>query len=228
MTEHRPAREVTVVTPWLRAVGTTVVLVAGAAVMPYGPVVAPSGTGVAYGVGAVPSSPSPSSPSPSPSSSPSSSPGSSPSGEPSRAGNRPGEGRDRPRRHETTGRESRERERGDRDGTDGGGAGAAPRKPGHHAGRASEPPDAAGMPRPGDDGAVSRAPGGGGTVPRAPASQAAVPVPSATSRAAEPNTVAATEPVLRILPLGSGLMLIGLGFGLAFVALRMRQGRGAS
>jgi hypothetical protein len=54
-------------------------------------------------------------------------------------------------------------------------------------------------------------------------------VPSATSRAAEPDAVASsTEPVLRILPLGSGLMLIGLGFGLAFVALRMRQGRGAS
>jgi hypothetical protein len=53
-------------------------------------------------------------------------------------------------------------------------------------------------------------------------------VPSATSRAAEPNAVASTEPVLRILPLGSGLMLIGLGFGLAFVALRMRQGRGTS
>ncbi|MFC8366966.1 MULTISPECIES: hypothetical protein [unclassified Streptomyces] len=76
---------------------------------------------------------------------------------------------------------------------------------------------------------MSRAPDAGDTVPRTPASQAAVPLPSATSRAAEPNTVASsTEPVLRILPLGSGLMLIGLGFGLAFVALRMRQGRGAS
>jgi len=85
------------------------------------------------------------------------------------------------------------------------------------------------MPGPGDDEqAVSEAPDAGGTVPAAPTSQAAVPVPSATSRAPGHDTVAATEPVLRILPLGSGLMLIGLGFGLAFVALRMRQGRGAS
>ncbi|MFJ4469946.1 hypothetical protein ACIP2X_21090 [Streptomyces sp. NPDC089424] len=33
-------------------------------------------------------------------------------------------------------------------------------------------------------------------------------------------------PVLRILPLGSGLVLIGLGLGLAFVALRVRRVRG--
>jgi len=32
------------------------------------------------------------------------------------------------------------------------------------------------------------------------------------------------EPVLQILPLGSGLILIGLGLGLAFVALRVRRG----
>ncbi|WP_257004002.1 hypothetical protein [Streptomyces sp. SA15] len=32
------------------------------------------------------------------------------------------------------------------------------------------------------------------------------------------------EPGLKILPLGSGLILVGLGLGLAFVALRMRRG----
>ncbi|MFD8518542.1 hypothetical protein [Streptomyces capillispiralis] len=50
------------------------------------------------------------------------------------------------------------------------------------------------------------------------------------SRSAAPVAGAgpAVEPVLRILPLGSGLMLIGLGLGLAFVALRMRQGGGVS
>ena len=32
------------------------------------------------------------------------------------------------------------------------------------------------------------------------------------------------EPMLRILPLGSGLILIGLGLGLAFIALRVRRG----
>lgn len=31
------------------------------------------------------------------------------------------------------------------------------------------------------------------------------------------------EPVLRILPLGTGLILIGLGLGLAFIALRVRR-----
>ncbi|MEU3253049.1 hypothetical protein [Streptomyces sp. NPDC006997] len=34
------------------------------------------------------------------------------------------------------------------------------------------------------------------------------------------------EPVLRILPLGGGLVLIGLGLGLAFVGLRVRRGAG--
>ncbi|MEW2074938.1 hypothetical protein AB0941_15070 [Streptomyces sp. NPDC013433] len=127
--------------------------------------------------------------------------------------------------------EPRERERerghGDRDGAHDGDTGAVPRKPGH-AEDMSGRPDAAGVPRPGNDEDAPRAPGGGDTVPRTPASQAAVPEPSATSRAAEPNAVASTEPVLRILPLGSGLVLIGLGFGLAFVALRMRQGNGTS
>ncbi|GCB47640.1 hypothetical protein SNL152K_4945 [Streptomyces sp. NL15-2K] len=32
------------------------------------------------------------------------------------------------------------------------------------------------------------------------------------------------EPGLEILPLGSGLILVGLGLGLAFVALRVRRG----
>lgn len=33
-----------------------------------------------------------------------------------------------------------------------------------------------------------------------------------------------TEPVLRILPLGSGLVLIGLGLGLALLGVRLRRG----
>lgn len=32
------------------------------------------------------------------------------------------------------------------------------------------------------------------------------------------------EPVLRVLPLGGGLILVGLGLGLAFVGLRVRRG----
>lgn len=102
---------------------------------------------------------------------------------------------------------------------------------GRDADGATEPPDdGTGAPRPEGDGAASRAPGEAGTVPQAPASQEAVPVPGTSSRSAVPDPVAggepAVEPVLRILPLGSGLMLIGLGLGLAFVALRMRQGGG--
>ncbi|MFJ2263566.1 hypothetical protein ACIOKD_35610 [Streptomyces sp. NPDC087844] len=36
--------------------------------------------------------------------------------------------------------------------------------------------------------------------------------------------VRASEPVLQVLPLGTGLVLIGLGLGLAFLALRARRG----
>ncbi|MFI9611187.1 hypothetical protein ACIHCM_05755 [Streptomyces sp. NPDC052023] len=55
--------------------------------------------------------------------------------------------------------------------------------------------------------------------------------PSSAPGAAEDEDVQAVNgadpsgPVLRVLPLGSGLVLIGLGFGLAFVALRVRRVR---
>jgi hypothetical protein len=58
----------------------------------------------------------------------------------------------------------------------------------------------------------------------------AVPAPVPTSvpdgpqdTGARPSTV--SGPVLRILPLGSGLILIGSGLGLAFLALRLRLRR---
>ncbi|BFO13688.1 hypothetical protein SHKM778_00760 [Streptomyces sp. KM77-8] len=212
-------------TPWLRVVGATVVLVAGAAVQPSGSAAASFGPGAVYGAPSTrdPSA-SPAPPTPPTSSSSSSPRGESPSGEPSRA-DRPDEERDRPGRHEDSPErrhDERERER-ERDGADDGGAGVVPRKPGRADGGAHDRPDAEDMPGPWDDErAVPEAPDVD-TVPAAPTSQAAVPVPSATSGTPEPDTVSATEPVLRILPLGSGLMLIGLGFGLAFVALRMRQ-----
>jgi hypothetical protein len=49
---------------------------------------------------------------------------------------------------------------------------------------------------------------------------AALPVP-----VAPPGTDGATgeEPVLRVLTLGSGLILMGVGLGLAFVGLRIRR-----
>lgn len=55
--------------------------------------------------------------------------------------------------------------------------------------------------------------------------------PSASDSATEEDVQAVPDadpsgPVLRILPLGSGLVLIGLGLGLAFVALRVRRVQG--
>ncbi|GHH82422.1 hypothetical protein GCM10017771_06540 [Streptomyces capitiformicae] len=54
-----------------------------------------------------------------------------------------------------------------------------------------------------------------------PSQNAALPVPS---YAARPGTGTTEEPVLQALALGAGLMLMGLGFGLAFVGLRIRRG----
>ncbi|MGW0469965.1 hypothetical protein [Streptomyces coeruleorubidus] len=55
-------------------------------------------------------------------------------------------------------------------------------------------------------------------------------VPEPTAQTEQPVREAAAAraerpvgPVLRILPLGSGLVLIGLGLGLAFFALRLRR-----
>ncbi|MEV4445453.1 MULTISPECIES: hypothetical protein [Streptomyces] len=52
-----------------------------------------------------------------------------------------------------------------------------------------------------------------------PSRPAAVPV-----QHNEVGPATAPEPVLKILPLGGGLILIGLGLGLAFLALRLRRG----
>ncbi|MBQ1090959.1 hypothetical protein [Streptomyces sp. B93] len=54
----------------------------------------------------------------------------------------------------------------------------------------------------------------------------AVPVPPAPPEQPVRQAGGGAEPVLRILPLGSGLVLIGLGLGLAFVGLRVRRGAG--
>lgn len=52
-----------------------------------------------------------------------------------------------------------------------------------------------------------------------PSQAAAIPVRQSVGRPGR-----TPEPVLRIVPLGSGLILIGLGLGLAFLALRVRRG----
>ncbi|WPP30934.1 hypothetical protein [Streptomyces sp. CL7] len=245
--EHRPAREVPAVTPWLRTLGATLVLGAGAVLLPYGSFAGPPGAaGVAHGAErTLPGSDagdraralsrSPSAPaSPSRPASPSA----------SRSGGGPDEGRDRPARPETAREESRDAREESRDTREKSRDTAPPRR-----GRAEEehtgPREEAGQPdghgvrrpdtrfdasAPADD-AAEQSPAGDsdGAAPSGSDSSAAAPAPATSSRAAEPDTVAGTavEPVLRILPLGSGLVLIGLGFALAFLGLRMRQERGA-
>ncbi|MEU5703430.1 hypothetical protein [Streptomyces aurantiacus] len=49
------------------------------------------------------------------------------------------------------------------------------------------------------------------------------PARPADAHEAADRPVRASEPVLRVLPLGSGLVLIGLGLGLALLALRVRR-----
>lgn len=58
------------------------------------------------------------------------------------------------------------------------------------------------------------------TIAPEPSQDAALPYP-----AAPPDTGTATseEPVLQVVSLASGLMLVGLGLGLAFVGLRIRR-----
>ena len=48
-------------------------------------------------------------------------------------------------------------------------------------------------------------------------------VPSQPARHPAQQAATPAEPVLRILPLGSGLVLIGLGLGFAFIGLRLRR-----
>nr|WSY53265.1 hypothetical protein OG999_26165 [Streptomyces sp. NBC_00886] len=121
------------------------------------------------------------------------------SADPSRAGSRAGEGRERPGRtaEPTT----------DEDGDESGGEGDGEDTPGLEA----DDGDRSDSPAPADSASRQEA----GLVPSSPPLQ---PVHQTVARAEDP-----AEPVLRILPLGSGLILIGLGLGLAFIALRVRR-----
>ncbi|MET9305760.1 hypothetical protein ABZX68_10580 [Streptomyces cellulosae] len=230
--EHRPAREVPAVTPWLRTLGATFVLGAGAVLLPYGPFPGPPGAaGVAYGAERTPPGPDASDRARAASRSPSApaSPSRSASPSAARSGNGQGEGRDRPGRQETAREQSRDTEPPRRGRAEEEGSG-----PTEAAGR----PDGDGMRRPGarrdastpaeDDTAEGYPDGSDATEPTGPSSSAVVPATASSSRTAEPDAVTGTavEPVLRILPLGSGLVLMGLGFALAFLGLRMRQERG--
>ncbi|MFI0503406.1 hypothetical protein ACH3WN_11130 [Streptomyces albogriseolus] len=225
-------------TPWLRTLGATLVLGAGAVLLPCVPFAGPPGAaGAAHGAERTPPGSDASDRTHAVSRSPSApaSPSRPPSPSASRSGSGPGEGRDRPGRPETAREEFREARKEFRDTREESRDTAPPRR-----GRAEEDgtghreksgrPDGDGVRRP-DARLDASAPAGdsGGAAPSESDSSAAAPAPATSSRAAEPDTVAGTavEPVLRILPLGSGLVLIGLGFALAFLGLRMRQERGA-
>ncbi|TLS42184.1 hypothetical protein FE633_32210 [Streptomyces montanus] len=127
----------------------------------------------------------------------------------SRAGSRPGEGRERPGREaapwwdEDAGAHRPELDPGVPD---------APVTP--------DSPEATADPDIGSDTGSDTGSDVGSEPPRD-----ATPSPSASDKPAVAHPVGSTEPMLRILPLGSGLVLIGLGIGLALLALRVRRVR---
>jgi len=128
-----------------------------------------------------------------------------PSPVPSLAGSMAGEGRARPGREEVAPREQQEEDAGatytDRDPT-------APADNPSVPGRDPDVPDPAAPTDP-----------GGATLAPDPARNTAAAVGQSVTRSGQD-----AEPVLQILPLGSGLILIGLGLGLVFLALRVRRG----
>ncbi|MGW1722541.1 hypothetical protein ACWCQK_06315 [Streptomyces sp. NPDC002306] len=125
--------------------------------------------------------------------------------EPDRAGSLAGEGRQRPGRQEDVATqvqgEGTDEDPADPDGTD-------PRENADEDSRS----DTDGT----DAGQATRTPGQDGLAPATPTDE------PGRQTVARPQSSA--EPVLQILPLGSGLVLIGLGFGLAFLGLRLRRG----
>ncbi|MDF3301000.1 hypothetical protein [Streptomyces tropicalis] len=103
-------------------------------------------------------------------------------------------------------------ERGDRGGDD------APGRGSHQDGRE----DGGGTRGPGDPEAPKDTAAPASTEAAAPPS-ASAPSPTAQRPLAQGDPARVSGPVLRILPLGSGLILIGLGLGIAFLGLRVRQ-----
>ncbi|MFF0163190.1 hypothetical protein ACFYRY_37510 [Streptomyces sp. NPDC005263] len=68
-----------------------------------------------------------------------------------------------------------------------------------------------------------QADGGATAVPQASREPTRMPSVAPTRGAGRADERPA-EPRLRFLPLGGGLILVGLGLGLAFIALRVRRG----
>ncbi|MFE9645228.1 hypothetical protein ACFYO0_14155 [Streptomyces sp. NPDC006365] len=85
-------------------------------------------------------------------------------------------------------------------------------------GRQASPEEDAGAIRTEIDPGVPEVP----DIPVGPETGVGSDVSSEPSRHAAPPS--SSQPVLRLLPLGSGLVLIGLGLGLAFLGLRVRRG----
>ncbi|MFI7499335.1 hypothetical protein ACIBVL_12625 [Streptomyces sp. NPDC049687] len=153
------------------------------------------GTASTYGVVSASATPAPSSP------------------EPDRAGSRAGEGRARPGRADEDEAEDEvedeveDEDAGQEEGADEDGTVDSP-----------DESDASAEPEPDADAdAVTESPGDGAVAPvGSEAPQDGVGRAAAQGERAE-------EPVLRILPLGSGLVLIGLGLALGLAALRLRR-----
>ncbi|MER6525510.1 hypothetical protein [Streptomyces sp. NPDC001508] len=192
-------REVTDVTPWLRSTFRLLRLLLVLAA-----VLVPCGTATAY----APEATSPDTPGP------------SASAEASRAGGRPGR-HDGPAAH-TEGVDDRDdaehepeheadREHGAGDDGDDGTSPDSGRRGRHHDGHDGHDDR--------DDAYDDAAPTASESTQQAGLAPSATP-PTADAAHGRAN---ASEPTLRLLPLGSGLVLIGLGLALAFVALRLRR-----
>ncbi|WP_405734408.1 hypothetical protein OG885_22475 [Streptomyces sp. NBC_00028] len=133
-------------------------------------------------------------------------PAPAPHAEPSRAGSRAGEGRERPGRRVEDDGATEEADSGTEDtGAEDTGA------------EDTGAEDSAAT----DEGAEHAADGAATAVPEAsrrPVAPSRQPIEQAVTEATPP-----AQPVLRILPLGSGLVLIGLGLALALLGVRLRR-----
>jgi hypothetical protein len=130
--------------------------------------------------------------------------------EPSLAGTLAGEGRMRPGRPQGPATKIEGQDPDDPTGPDDEGTATEPAESGGRSSDAGRP--AAGSAQPPREAVL------------APAASPTTPQPHPAGQAIGSDQDDGTEPMLHILPLGSGLVLIGLGLGLAFVGLRVRRG----
>ena len=136
--------------------------------------------------------------------------------EPSRAGSLAGEGRERPGRRMEDDGATEEADSGTQD-TEPEDTGAEDTGAEDTGAEDTGAEDSAAT----DEGAEHAADGAATAVPEAsrrPVAPSRQPVEEAVTQATRP-----TDPVLRILPLGSGLVLIGLGLALALLGVRLRR-----